>query len=371
MKKTIYSLAFVALAILFIAANKTSKTALTSNFIEGDTQISSINALSFGPEGILFIGDSKNAAIYALDTKDTKTNGITKGFRLEQFDTTVANVLGTTKDQIKISDLAVNPISKAIYIAVNITDGTPVLLRVEGENIEHVSLKNAHYSKLDLVDPVAEDALDHRERPLRSWAISDMMYHEGKLMISGLSNKEFSSTFRSIPFPFTDAQDFATLEIYHAAHGRYETYAPIKAFNVINIENEDYLLASYTCTPLVLFPMADLKGKNHIKGRTVAELGAGNSPLDMITFEKDGQQHFFMSNTNRPVMRIEYDDVVNFKESLTEEVSKFAATEGVTYDNLPFVYVLQMDNLDDENVVFLQRASDGNLVLKNRSKQWM
>lgn len=371
MKKTLYSLILCGIVLITISAVKKTDNSLKGNFIEGDTQIASINALSFGPEGILFIGDSKNAAIYAIDTKDVSAKEKAADLNMGDFDTRIAASLGTTVNNIKITDMAVNPISKAIYFSVNITDGTPIILRLNGEAFENISLKKASYSKIELNSAVGVDDKDDRGRALRHWAISDMMYHKGKVMVSGLSNKEFRSTFRSIPFPFTDAQDFASLEIWHAAHGRFETYAPIKAFNVINIEGEDHLIAGYTCTPLVLFPMKDLKGKNHIKGRTVAELGGGNSPLDMIVFEKDGKPKFFMSNSSRPIMRIDYDDIVNFKESLTEEVKEFAATDGITYDNLPFVYVKQMDNLDKENVVFLHLDSEGDLVLRSRSKKWM
>ncbi|MDU8887094.1 hypothetical protein RXV94_13065 [Yeosuana sp. MJ-SS3] len=371
MKKIIFSFTLCCMVLLTLSAFKKDSSPFTENFITEDTKIASINALTFGPEGILFIGDSKNAAIYALDTKDSKANDKAPEIMINDFDNKIAASIGTTKDNIKITDMAVNPVSKSVYFSVNVTDGTPVLLKLNGEKFENISLNSVSYSKVELTNPVGVDDEDHRGRPLRNWAIADMMYHKGKVMVSGLSNKEFKSTFRSIDFPFNDNEEFASLEIWHAAHGRFESYAPIKAFNVINIENEDYLIASYTCTPLVLFPLKDLKGNKHIKGRTVAELGGGNSPLDMIVFEKNGKQKFFMSNSNRPVMRIDYDDIANFKNSLTEEVKEFAATDGVTYDNLPFVNVLQMDNLDNENVLFLIRDREGDLVLRNRTKQWM
>ncbi len=359
--------------VLLVGTSATTKDNedLFDNFKFDDTQIASINQLTFGPEGILFIGDSKNAAIYALNTNDAIAVDKAPELRMEKFDETVAASLGTTVGNIKIADLAVNPISKAIYLAVTVTDGTPVVLRLKGETLENVSLKEAHYSKIALENPVNVDDKDRRGRSLRHWAIADMKFHKGKLLVSGLSNKEFKSTFRSIPFPFEKGQDYSSLEVYHAAHGRYETYAPIKAFDVITMDQKDYLLAGYTCTPLVVFPMEALTDGRHIKGRTVAELGGGNSPLDMIHFEKDGQTVFYMSNTNRPIMRFKYDKIADFKASLTEPVEEFAATAGVHYDNLPFVNVVQFDNLDDENVVFLRRTSSGELLLTNRSKKWM
>lgn len=359
------------LSFMFISTIDSPDNDLTADFVTGNTEIASINALSFGPDGIIFIGDSKNARVYALDTKDVEAKDKTEAINMKEFDAKIAAALGTTVKNIKVTDMAVNPMSKTIYFSVNVTDGTPVLLRLKGENLENVSLNNASFSKIDLEAPIAADAKDRRGRSQRIWAISDLKYHKGQVMVTGLSNKEFKSTFRSIPFPFKDQQDHASLEIYHAAHGQYETFAPIKTFDVINLDNKDYIMASYTCTPLVLFPLDQLKGGQHTKGRTVAELGSGNSPLDMVSFKKDGKPYFLMSNTNRSVMRIDYDVIANFKESLTEPVEEFAKATGVNYVSLPMVNILQLDVLDEGNVVYMQRTSDGDLVLRSRPTKWM
>ncbi len=371
MKKLIFLAAIGVVALFTISAVNNTENQLTKDFIFGDANIASISSLSFGPEGILFLGDSKQATVFALDTKDVVVNAEGAKINVGDFDAKIAASLGTTADQVRITDMAVNPISKNVYFSVNVTDGTPVLLRLKGEGFENVSLKEASYSKIALTDPIAVDAEDRRGRSQRVWAIADMKYHKGTIMVSGLSNKEFGSTFRSIPFPFKNTQDYASLEIYHAAHGKYETHAPIKTFDVINMEGKDYLMASYTCTPLVLFPMEELKGGKHLKGRTVAELGAGNSPLDMISFEKEGKPFFLMSNTNRAVMRLDYDTIANFKETLTEPVTDFGVATGVEYVSLPMVNVLQLDNLDASNVVYLQRTASGEMVLRTRPTKWM
>lgn len=371
MKKLLFGLATLAIGFVTISAFTTTNDTLTANFVTGDTGISSVNSMSFGPEGILFIGDSKNAAIYAVMTNDITEVDQVEGLKHADFDTKIAASLGTTADKIKITDMAVNPISKKVYFSVNITDGTPVLLRLNGDTFENISLTDASYAKFELSNAIGADVKDRRGRSQRKWAISDLQYHDGRILVSGLSNKEFGSTFRSIPFPFKDSQEYASLEIWHAAHGAFETKAPIKTFDIITLENTDYLMASYTCTPLVLFPLKELKNGAHLKGRTVAELGAGNSPLDMISFEKEGKQYFVMSNTNRPVMRFKYETIANFKDTMTEHIKDFGVAEGVAYDNLPMVNVLQLDNLDKEKVIYLQRMSDGDLVLQSRPNKWM
>ncbi|WP_435622527.1 hypothetical protein [Flagellimonas sp.] len=373
MKKNIIPSVLLVLALYGLSSWTEAETSedLTANFTYGDPEIGSINALSFGPDGILFVGDSKNAMVYALDTKDIDEKANGAEINISKFDEMVASSLGTTADKISIGDMAVNPKSKTPYFAVSMEDGATVLLRMNGEALENVSLKEISYSKISLADPIAVDAKSKRDRPLRVWAIADLKFHGDRILVSGLSNKEFASTFRSIPFPFTDSQDQTSLEIWHAAHGKYETHAPIKTFDVVSLNNQDYLMASYTCTPLVLFPMSELENGKHIKGRTVAELGAGNSPLDMISYEKEGKQYFLMSNSNRPVMRLDYEDIANFKETLTEPVTEFYVSTGVPYDNLPFPYVQQMDNLDDTHVLYIQRTGNGELVLRSRPTKWM
>ena len=46
------------------------------------------------------------------------------------------------------------------------------------------------------------------------------------------------------------------------------------------------VLAAYTCTPVVHFSLADLRAGEQAKGRTVAELGAMNTPIDMVSYRR-------------------------------------------------------------------------------------
>ena len=57
-----------------------------------------------------------------------------------------------------------------------------------------------------------------------------MAYVDGTLVVAGMSNEEFSSTLRRIPFPFTGEVSDNNLEIFHVSHGKWETAAPIRTF---------------------------------------------------------------------------------------------------------------------------------------------
>lgn len=357
MKKTyFYLVAVVAGLLLFAGVNPPSD----KNAVLVGPEIKSISSLTFGPGGILFIGDSKSATVFAVNTKDLKQQKKPAAIEIKNLDQKVAAALGTEVANISIVDMAVNPVSKKLYLAVQNSDGTPVLLTITGDKIESVPVKDLTYTSVVLNNAPAEDAKDQRGRPLRISSISDLGYADGKLMVSGLSNHEFSSSFKSIPYPFTNKQDESTLEIYHAAHGKYETSAPIRTFTTAEINGKKYLVASYTCTPLVLFPLDELKPGTHVKGRTVAEMGSGNSPIDMITLSNGNSSYLMMANTKHPVAKVDYKNIATFEGTLTEPVK---GTAGVSFTALPLTNVTQMDKLDNNMILILQKKANGDLDL--------
>lgn len=362
--KTFFTLLSLFLFVgIGFAFTGTPNSTLTEDFVVGDPEVKSVNALTFGPEGILFIGDSDQAAIIAVDTKDNKAMEAPESVDLKNVDQQIAALVGTTPDDIVIQDMAVNPISKKIYLAVHRQDGLPMLITTNGTKLDHFPLDKVSYSKAVLKKAVGEDAKDRRGRSLRQWAISDLAFQGDQVMVSGLANEEFSSAFHAIPFPFKDKQELSTLEIYHAAHGRYETYAPIKTFMPYEMAGKKYLIASYTCTPLVIFPMDELKPGKHTKGKTVAELGNRNTPLDIVSFKKDGKDYILLANSSRSLMRIDPSQIASYEDYLTEPVEGNSATAGVEFVALPYVHVLQMDKVDDDKIVMLQRTANGELNL--------
>ena len=366
MKKLFYLFAMSVLFVLLIAANRSSENSYGMK--KGTPGIKSISALSFGPDGILFIGDSRSASVFAIDTKDKTVADKAANVDIKNIDVKIAASLGTEAKNIRIKDIAVNPLSKKIYCAVESMDGTPVLLMLEGDKILPVSLKDIDFSTASIANVPAEDQKDNRGRSLRESVISDLNYENGVVMLSGISNQEFSSTFRTIPFPFTDKQQQSSLEIFHAAHGKYETNSPIRTFTTATLNGKNYLVASYTCTPLVLFPIDELQPGKHVKGRTVGEFGAGNSPIDMITVKKGDNTYLVMANSSRPVMRVNYQKIATYEGSLTEPIKESFSTAGVDFVALPVVNVLQMDKLGDSKVLVLQRKANGDLDLSTLSE---
>ena len=66
MKKAYFFLALV-MAGVFILANTNKSATVPDGFVNGTPDLKSISALVFGPNGILFIGDSKSATVFAID----------------------------------------------------------------------------------------------------------------------------------------------------------------------------------------------------------------------------------------------------------------------------------------------------------------
>lgn len=141
-------------ALTHVHANNEGEN-LTKDFIIGDPGIESINALAFGPSGILFVGDAQKANVVAIDTKDTDASGETGNVNMNKVDEKIAALLGASVDDIQIVDMAVNPISQNIYLAVRHSNGTPMLVKTDGQSMEVMPMDKVSHSKVDLSNPVA------------------------------------------------------------------------------------------------------------------------------------------------------------------------------------------------------------------------
>src|SRR4051794_23814757 len=83
----------------------------------GKAELRSAGPLAFGPDGV-FAGDSAGASILAINTADRKA-GAGGPVEIKGINVNIAALLGTTPDQILIQDVAVNPISRNIYLSIS------------------------------------------------------------------------------------------------------------------------------------------------------------------------------------------------------------------------------------------------------------
>lgn len=359
---------------------------LTKDFVVGKAAVQSLSVMTFGPEGILFIGDAKGGQVYALDVNDRKENASQEGFGLADIEGKLANLLGTDPKGVIIHDLAVNPISQNVYLAVSRADAnllgfwkTPndisnasILLKITpGGDITEVDLNQISHSKAVVPKVIDEGkSKNYRKSDNRTDAITDLAYHDGKLYIAGLSNEEFASALRVVEFPFGKKAQYSTLEVYHVAHGAYETEAPIRTFLPYEINGKSYLLGSYTCTPFVSIPIEELKATKHVRSKTLGEFGFGNIPLDILHYKNKGKDYILMSSFSKALIRIDPEDIPTQK-SLTEPLAEGEYTVGIAHDVLSRVGVTHMDNLNSKHVLVLQRMPNGQLSLRSYNTDWL
>ncbi len=347
-------------------------TAHAADLTKGTPDIKSAGPLTFGPNGLLFVGDAQGGAIFAIDTADRTSDSPGGTIKVEGINEKVAALLGTTPGDMIINDMAVNPASGKAYLSIARGKGpaaAPVIVRVDRSGkLENVSLENVPFAKATLsavpAAPAPGAAAPKKGMgggSARSQAITDLAYVDGRVYLAGLSNEKFASRLVSIPYPFAQVDNGTSVEIYHGAHGGYETRSPIRTFAPYKINGEPYLMAAYTCTPLVKFPLNALKPGQHYKATTVAELGNRNNPLDMVVYQKGGKDYLLLANSSRGVMKISTDGI-DQAASISERIQD---TAGQPYEKITDMKgVEQLDLLDKDNALVIVRTPNGALNLE-------
>lgn len=326
----------------------------------GAVELKSAGALAFGPDGVLFVGDTAAAAIHAVQTADAKSDAAAAKVNVAGLPAKLAKLLSASEAEIKVNDMAVNPSSGCVYLSVEAAR-QPALVKIDtAGQLAQVSLKDVPHARAELAD--APDSAVTRRGDPRNDAITDLVYREGKLLVAGMAKGQASSVVREFTFPFGDGATATNIEIYHAAHGRVEDNATVRAFVPLMIDGEASLLAGFTCTPLVRFPIKALEPGKKTRGTTVAELGNRNRPLDMVVYKKDGKSFVLMANSARGVMKISMANIED-NRGLTEPV-KGGGVAGQPFETIKELQgVEHLDLLSDTHAVVLARSEKGSLDL--------
>lgn len=319
----------------------------------------SASTIAFGPDGVLFVGDSVGSQIVAFETGDTEITELSEQLVfVEAVDEAVAAMLGTTAEQIEITDMVVNPLSQNVYLSVHrgrSTDAIPVIVRIDRftSELSVVALEDMPSTHVEIPSaPAAETTLQAGQFE-RMMTITDIHYYDGEILVSGVSNEEFASTLRRIAYPFNNEISITSLEVWHMVHNQYETQAPIVTMTVHEYEDGPYLIAAYTCTPLVKFPLADIADGEHLVGETIAELGFGNAPIDLITYPDPtvGKDMILITHDQRTPTRVDPDEIADAPLYNGE----FAMNPtGLTQTSMPGAGALQVDVLNDYYTVVLR-----------------
>lgn len=327
--------------------------------------------IEFGPDNTLFAANSATNTItaYALgDLPNAAGSTESAGYNLIDFGTQVSAFLGVPLSKISFDDLAVHPVTKVAYLSVSYSHGTTsgfALLTVD-QSGEIVALDlDALGQTSTVLDNTPSDGVTFWEDiPASTLTVTDLDFFNGSLFVSGLSTGEFASTLRQIRYPFDGDNISSSVEIFHAVHNQMETRAPIRAMTIMDVAGTPTIVAAYACTPLATMPVSDFTDGAHVVGKTIAELGYGNTPVEVLsyqTYDMEGNASPVVLVLNREIDAdlIALDDLENAVAgpALSSQVP-LGASAGVATMSLPLSGVVQADDQDAQFILTLRRNLD-------------
>ncbi len=294
---------FVSVSALVVAAPAT--TGMTM----GKVDVKSAGPLAFGPDGVLFIGDSLGAKVVAIDTGDTKA-GAPASVNVQGIDSKIAAALGTAADQISIRDIATNPVSKNVYISVNRGrggDAKAVILKLDtAGKLSEVGLDNVKYSVAELPNPPAQNNQ-------KTNTITEVRYVDGKMLVAGLSNEEFSSNMKVIPFPFRARRPRRADRDVSRVTCPLQDEFPHPDLRAVHHRQQAVYSSRLHLHAAGENPGERTERRREIQGTTIAEMGAGNQPLDMVPYKKDGHEYILIANSAHGVTKLDMANVGTYK----------------------------------------------------------
>ncbi|MEO0466143.1 MAG: hypothetical protein AAF216_06340 [Pseudomonadota bacterium] len=329
----------------------------------------SFTVLEFGGPGILFAADQAQNRVLAFelgDIPDETGNLESVPYNLIGIGQALAAHLDVSPFDIVYNDLAVHPVTKAAFLSLSMSTESgqeSAVVRITSDgNIQTMDLMSQAYSSIRLSDTPEEDVSFWRDIPATSLSVTDFEYDDGTLYIAGLSTGEFASTLRQVAYPFDGNTETTSVEMFHTAHDQNETRAPIRAMAMANVDGEKTLVAAYTCTPLVTIPERDLEDGAHVVGKTIAELGYGNRPLEVLSltaYNMERQPEDFVLIINREMSSnlIRVEDMAG-APAITTAFAGLGDTLGVEGTHVPFAGTLQAADQDAQFILTLRRNVD-------------
>ena len=106
--------------------------------------------------------------------------------------------------------------------------------------------------------------------------------------------------------------------------------------------------------------MNELKPGAKIRGKTIAEFGNGNRPLDMIVYQKDGKDYLLIANSRHGIIKVATGQITG-AESITAKVS---GTKGLPFEKIDWAGVAQLDRLDGRYAVVVRSGANNALNLE-------
>jgi hypothetical protein len=355
---------------MIVPASAQAESRFLAKAVQGTAPVQSIDVITFGPEGLLLIGDGAGQQILAVNTGDVSRVSPLSG-TMADFQKKLADRIGCPKDGVEILDLAVNPASGRAYVAVRKQDDKQTLIfTVDGSGtIDEFSLGKVEYVRVPLAggsSPIGR--------------VTDIAWADDRVIAAAAATEEFASKIFAVPVPLANEGQgqLASAETYHVSHHRWETKAPMSTIVPFRENGRLFVVGAFACTPIVKYPVDAITTGEKVKGTSVIELGSGNRPLDMISYTKDGKD-YVLCNTFRhhhekrpispgPYWTARFDRALLGEEQNVNENALLRVKDNQpATDRIQMVNsmhgVVQLDKLDDANALVL-RTKDGQLDLE-------
>ncbi len=359
---------FICFLCILTNAMANERELFNGEFIKGNPQIRSIKAIDFGKDNILFIGDNTAMKIVAIEINSAKMN-FSNLYDITSVREKIAKQMGVDKREIEIGDIAVHPINKSIFFGITRTvkkkkQGALFVLTDEG--LHEYDLEQVKYSQKVLDDAPLKDARIYGNYPQRRWTITDLHFVNNEVVVSGLSNEEFSSSLRRISYPFSKTSTTTSLQAYHVTHKANETHSPVASFTPLKSNNQWHLIAGYSCTPLVSFEWNQINGSKKLIGKTIAELGSGNIPTGIISYNYKGKDHIMIGNHRHSLIRFSSQDIINSKEikypskfiGAKRKITNVGSVTGIVdFDSEHFLVIINEKNKNSFNLKVIAKKS--------------
>lgn len=272
------------LVVVLLAVNVSAQSPLKSPMV-GNPELKSIEAIAFGPNGLLLIGGG--AQVVAVETGDTKptTWSMTE---IANIDQVLAGKLGLTAKDIEVRKLAVNPASRKAYVALqSLKTKANVILIIDGAgNVAEFPLDNVKYNSYTLAAPKVSIT-----------KVTDIAWAGSKIVASTQATDKFTASrvFTINPAAKDGSPTQISTKTFHVGHNKWETHAPLRVLMPFVESGRTSVVGSFTCTPVVRYELDNAKNDDQIIGRSVVELGTGNTPRSMFSYERDGKKYILVS----------------------------------------------------------------------------
>ncbi len=373
MRLTTLTVRTALLPLAFFAfVSATSGADVIKNATVGTPKLKSIDAVKFAPDGVLLIGDGPGAQLVAVDTGDVKPMPWKADAKTAKIDEKLAARIGAQAKGIEIRGMAVNPASHTAYFVVRkLDDRKTLLLTIDGAGaVSEYALEKVKHVVIPL--PKGEAAPVSR--------ITDIAWMGDRVLVGAVASEEFASKVCSIPAPLdpkATTLGFST-ETYHVSHKKWETRAPMTSLVPYESNGKKYVVGAFACTPVVRYPLDDVKAGAKVKGESVIELGSGNQPRTMIAYEKGGKS-FVLMNTFRFHHKSKpfgWSPYVTFRmesglfaenEKLNDKAILRLTGDKPATDKITIVAefegTIHLDKLDKERALVVKEEKEGGLTL--------